>query len=170
MHDSVFPYGPDQQLAAACGIRKAFGAIEMVETQAGREHRVLLATANERDPMQRFPIRALSPGHPILRGVGDFDLAEEVWAQNLAAGSIRCRVCKWVILSRRISAFGNRFRLATLPDPVLTDNRSRSVKGRGRFPPAIRKLGREPTLLGIVVVRQILRRLPPRSTTINGAV
>ncbi len=78
VHDSVFPYGPDQRLVAACGIRKAHGAIQ--------ETRVLLATANEQDPMQRFPIRALSPGHPILRGVGDFELAEEVWAQNLAAG------------------------------------------------------------------------------------
>src|ERR1700730_1527109 len=86
VHDSVFPYGPDQQLATACGIRKAHGAIQVVETQDGTEHRVLLATANERDPMERFPIRALSPGHPILRRVGDFYLAEEVWAQNLAAG------------------------------------------------------------------------------------
>jgi hypothetical protein len=85
VHDSVFPHGPNERFAAAFGIRKAQGGVVSIEMQEGMEHRVMLAKSDERDPMQRFPIRTVPPGHPILRGVVDFDLAEEVWAQNVAA-------------------------------------------------------------------------------------
>ena len=42
-----------------------------------------------RDPLQRFPVRPSpeSAGHPILDGISDFDLAEEVWAQNVVPGA-----------------------------------------------------------------------------------
>jgi len=88
LHDTVYPYGPNHQLLEACGIRAAFDAVQVTSTQEGIAYQVLLARANPDDPMQRFPVRPLAEGagHPILEGVGEFELAEEVWAQNLASG------------------------------------------------------------------------------------
>jgi hypothetical protein len=88
IHDSVFPYSVHPGFIAECGIRAAFDAVQYVQTDDGVEGRVMLARANPDDPMQRFPVRPVpeGAGHPILRGVGEFELAEEVWAQNLAGG------------------------------------------------------------------------------------
>jgi len=88
IHDSVFPYSPHRRFVAACGIRAAFDAVQPIQTPNGVINQILLARANPDDPLQYFPVRptAEGAGHPIMEGVGEFELAEEVWAQNLAAG------------------------------------------------------------------------------------
>src|ERR1019366_5990633 len=88
VHDSVFPYGANRQFVAECGIRAAYGATQVVQRPEGLVTEVLLAVSDPRDPLQRFPLRPMAEGagHPILKGVGEFELADEVWAQNLAPG------------------------------------------------------------------------------------
>jgi hypothetical protein len=88
IHDAVFPYSPHKQFIADGGIRAAFDAVQLLQTENGVVNQIMLTRANPDDPMQRFPVRPLpeGAGHPILLGVGEFELAEEVWAQNLATG------------------------------------------------------------------------------------
>ncbi len=88
IHDTVFPYSPHRRLIADCGIRAAFDAVQPVQTPNGVVNQVLLARANPDDPVQYFPVRPMAEGagHPIMEGIGEFELAEEVWAQNLATG------------------------------------------------------------------------------------
>jgi type 1 glutamine amidotransferase len=47
-----------------------------------------LARSDPANAMTRFPIRPMpeGAGHPIIDGMREFELAEEVWAQNLAPG------------------------------------------------------------------------------------
>jgi hypothetical protein len=89
IHDTVFPYSPHQQFIADCGVRAAFDAVQVVQTENGSANQIMPARANPADPMQTFPVRPIpeAAGHPILVGVGEFELAEEVWAQNLATGA-----------------------------------------------------------------------------------
>jgi Trehalose utilisation/TIR domain len=88
IHDTVFPYSPHRRFIASCGIRYAFDAVQSFQTPDGVVNQALLALANPDDPAQRFPVRPIpeGAGHPILEGVPEFELAEEVWAQNLATG------------------------------------------------------------------------------------
>jgi Trehalose utilisation/TIR domain len=88
LHDTVFPYGYTRAFVAACGIRPAWGAIQVVAGANGPETKVIMAVGNPADPTARFPVRPIveGVGHPILDGVREFEVAEEVWAQNLAPG------------------------------------------------------------------------------------
>lgn len=88
VHDTVYPYGFGNAFVAACGIRAAYGAVVRVVAPTGVTRQVLLAVGDQADPMARFPIKPIveGVGHPILEGVREFELAEEVWAQNLAPG------------------------------------------------------------------------------------
>jgi hypothetical protein len=88
VHDSVYPYASNKAFIAACGIRPAFGAILQVATPSGLVAQVILAVGNPADPTSRFPVKTIPEGgkHPILADVQEFELAEEVWAQNLAPG------------------------------------------------------------------------------------
>jgi hypothetical protein len=88
IHDTVFPFSPNSRFIAECGIRSAFDAVEMIPTPQGVTGRALLALANPHDPRQVFPVRPIpeGTGHPILEHVTEFELADEVWAQNLATG------------------------------------------------------------------------------------
>jgi hypothetical protein len=62
--------------------------VQPFQTPNGVVNQVLLARANPDDPAQYFPVRPMAEGagHPIMEGIGEFELAEEVWAQNLATG------------------------------------------------------------------------------------
>jgi TIR domain/Trehalose utilisation len=88
VHDTVFPYWGNRQFIAACGIRQATGAMQVVVGPEGQSVQVNLARGDPMDPMACFPVvpRPESVEHPILEGIGAFELAEEVWAQNLAPG------------------------------------------------------------------------------------
>src|SRR5213593_1751375 len=82
IHDTVFPYGSQPNLIAACGIGAAHGAIQDVRLDAQRVQRtIMLASSDRQNPMERFPIRPVgeSESHPILAGIGELDLAEEAW-------------------------------------------------------------------------------------------
>ena len=88
VHDSVYPYAANRAFIAACGIRNATGAMQIV-VEPGRQFvQINLARSDPADAMTRFPVRPMPEGigHPILDGVREFELAEEVWAQNLAPG------------------------------------------------------------------------------------
>jgi len=88
VHDSVYPYAYNRAFVSACGIRNATGAMQLV-IEPGRQFvQINLARSDPADPMTRFPVKPLpeGTGHPILEGVHEFELAEEVWAQNLAPG------------------------------------------------------------------------------------
>jgi hypothetical protein len=88
IHDTVYPYSSHRRFIAGCGIRSALDAVQRVQTADGVVNQVLLARANPDDPAQCFPVRPIpeGAGHPIMAGVTEFELAEEVWAQNLATG------------------------------------------------------------------------------------
>ena len=88
VHDSVFPYAFNRAFVAACGIRPAYGATQVVVGPNGSSRQIILAVGEQSDPMSRFPVKPIVDGvaHPILNGVREFELAEEVWAQNLAPG------------------------------------------------------------------------------------
>jgi hypothetical protein len=88
IHDTIYPYAANREFIAACGIRAAFDVVQPIQTPTGILYQVLLARADPNDPVQNFPVRPMagSAGHPILEGVGEFELAEEIWAQNLATG------------------------------------------------------------------------------------
>jgi hypothetical protein len=89
IHDAVFPYWGNRQFIAACGIRQATGAIQTIVGPQGQSSvQVNLARGDPTDPMACFPVAPTPEGieHPILEGIGVFELAEEVWAQNLAPG------------------------------------------------------------------------------------
>ena len=88
VHDTVYPYAYNRGFVAACGIRPAWGAIQVSQGPNGPVTQVLLAIGNPTDPTARFPLRPIVEGvrHPILEGVREFEVAEEVWAQNLAPG------------------------------------------------------------------------------------
>jgi|ERR1022692_1034076 type 1 glutamine amidotransferase len=88
VHDTVYPYGYNKAFVAACGIRNATGAMQLV-VEPGRQFvQINLARSDPADTMTRFPVKPVpeGAGHPILDGVREFELAEEVWAQNLAPG------------------------------------------------------------------------------------
>lgn len=88
VHDSVYPYAYNKNFIAACGIRAAYGGMQLV-AEPGRSYmQVNLATANIGDPSSRFPVDPMpgGSGHPILDGIETFELAEEAWAQNIAPG------------------------------------------------------------------------------------
>jgi hypothetical protein len=89
IHDSVYPYAYNKDFIAACGIRAAYGAMQMVAELGRTFVQVNLAAPVPGDPLSRFPIDPMpaGAGHPILEGVETFELAEEVWAQNLAPGT-----------------------------------------------------------------------------------
>jgi hypothetical protein len=86
IHDTVYPYSANQKFIAACGIRRAYDAVQPIRTDLGVSYQVLLASADPNDPTQVFPVRPMveGAGHPILTGIREFEIAEEVWAQNLA--------------------------------------------------------------------------------------
>lgn len=88
IHDSVYPYGYNKSFIDACGIRAAYGAMQLVVAPEKSFFQVNLATPNQADPISRFPIDPMpaGAGHPILEGIKTFELAEEAWAQNLAPG------------------------------------------------------------------------------------
>lgn len=88
IHDSVYPYAHNKDFIAACGIRAAYGAMQMVVEPNRSFVQVNLAVPVLGDPLSRFPIDPMpaGAGHPILEGVETFELAEEAWAQNLAPG------------------------------------------------------------------------------------
>jgi hypothetical protein len=90
IHDTVFPYGSQPNLIAACGVAAAHGATQMVQVNERTVQRtILLASSDPNNPMERFPIRPAPEaiGHPILEGIEEFDLAEEAWAQNQGTGA-----------------------------------------------------------------------------------
>ena len=86
IHDTVYPYAANQKFIAACGIRRAYDVVQPIRTELGVSYQVLLASANPADPTQVLPLRPMveGAGHPILTGIREFEIAEEVWAQNLA--------------------------------------------------------------------------------------
>jgi len=89
VHDTVFPYGYNRALVGECGIRPAWGATQVLTGPNGeRIANIVLAIGNPSDPTACFPVRPVVEGigHPILDGVPEFEIAEEVWAQNLAPG------------------------------------------------------------------------------------
>lgn len=88
IHDSVYPYAHNKDFIAACGIRAAYGAMQLVVEPNRSFVQVNLAVPVPGDPLSRFPVDPMpaGAGHPILEGVETFELAEEVWAQNLAPG------------------------------------------------------------------------------------
>ncbi len=88
IHDSVYPYAYNKRFIDACGIRAAYGPMQLVVEAEKSFLRVNLATPNQADPISRFPIDPMpaGAGHPILEGIKTFELAEEAWAQNLAPG------------------------------------------------------------------------------------
>jgi len=88
VHDTVYPYAANRQFIAACGIRNATGAMQLVIEPARQFVQIILARSDPADAMTRFPVKPVAEGagHPILEGVREFELAEEVWAQNLAPG------------------------------------------------------------------------------------
>lgn len=88
IHDSVYPYAHNKDFISACGIRAAYGAMQLVVEQNRTVLQVNLAAPMEGDPLSRFPVDPMTAGagHPILDGVETFELAEEAWAQNLAPG------------------------------------------------------------------------------------
>lgn len=88
IHDSVYPYAFNRNFIAACGIRNATGAMQLVIEPDRQFMQINLARADPADPMSRFPVKPTpeGTGHPILDGISEFELAEEVWAQNLAPG------------------------------------------------------------------------------------
>jgi hypothetical protein len=88
VHDTVYPYGYRRAFVAGCGIRPAFGATQFVVGPNGPFTQILMAVGKQSDPTARFPVRPVVEGvrHPILDGVPEFEVAEEVWAQNLAPG------------------------------------------------------------------------------------
>ena len=69
-------------------MRNATGAMQLVIGPGGQSMQINLARSDPADPVTRFPVKPLpdGAGHPILEGIGPFELAEEVWAQNLAPG------------------------------------------------------------------------------------
>jgi len=90
VHDTVYPYAHNKAFVAECGIRAAYGAMELVVEPERQWVRVNLAVGNQVDPTSRFPVEPMAGGaaHPILDGIETFELSEEVWAQNLAPGVI----------------------------------------------------------------------------------
>jgi hypothetical protein len=88
IHDSVYPYAYNKRFIHACGIRAAYGAMQLVVEPENSFIQVNLAMPNHADPISRFPIDPMpaGAGHPILEGISTFELAEEAWVQNLAPG------------------------------------------------------------------------------------
>jgi hypothetical protein len=88
IHDSVYPYAANRQFIAACGTRNATGAMQLVMGPQGQFVQINLARGDPADPMARFPVIPApeAVGHPILEGIREFELAEEVWVQNLIPG------------------------------------------------------------------------------------
>lgn len=88
VHDTVYPYAYNKAFVAACGIRNATGTTQLV-IEPGRQFvQINLARSDPADTMTRFPVKPVPEGvgHPILDGMREFELAKEVWAQNLAPG------------------------------------------------------------------------------------
>jgi len=86
LHDSVFPDSCNPKIPAAAGVRFAYDAI--VQLRDGEASVMALARAEPGDPLRRFVIRPVkeNSAHPVLRDVRDFEIADEVWAQNVAPG------------------------------------------------------------------------------------
>lgn len=86
IHDSVFPGSRNQKIQEAAGVRYAYDSI--VQRADGEPPYMALALAEPGDPLRRFVIRAVKDNntHPILKDFHDFEIAEEVWAQNIAPG------------------------------------------------------------------------------------
>lgn len=125
VHDAVYPYASNRAFVAACGIRPAFGAIIQTATPSGVVAQVSLAVGNQSDPTSRFPIRPIPDGaeHPILTRVQEFELAEEVWAQNLAPG---VRLLMVAEVGDRVFA-PERFQRSPMPVAACT------TRGAGRL-------------------------------------
>jgi hypothetical protein len=85
LHDTLFPGPHNQLLLSATGVRYAFEAMTQ-ETES--RLLVQLARGNPDDPNFCFPIRVVpeSATHPIMAGVKDFEIADELWAINIAPG------------------------------------------------------------------------------------
>jgi hypothetical protein len=125
VHDAVYPYAYNKNFVAACGIRAAYGAMELV-VEPGRQYvRVNLAQGNQADPTSRFPVEPMAggAGHPILEGIETFELSEEVWAQNLAPG---VRALMMADVGDRVFA-PQRFREGPIPVAACR------VLGKGRL-------------------------------------
>jgi hypothetical protein len=88
IHDTLFPEQHNQALLSAAGVRYAFEAIT-AQNQDGRITRIFhLATGDPSNPSLRFPLRVVAENatHPIVEGVEDFEVADELWAINTAPG------------------------------------------------------------------------------------
>lgn len=85
LHDTLFPGAHNQSLLAATGVRYAFEAI----TQQNEGRLIFqLARGNPDELNFCFPIRVVPENatHPIVEEVKDFEIADEVWAINVAPG------------------------------------------------------------------------------------
>lgn len=88
VHDTLFPSAHNQSLLAVAGVRLAYDAIT-VEQRGDQYVSVFqLAVGDPADPNRRFALRVVpeQATHPIVAGIGDFELADEFWAINIAPG------------------------------------------------------------------------------------
>jgi hypothetical protein len=58
VHDAVFPYAANRQFIAACGIRNATAAMQLITKPDGTRLEIILARADPTDAMTRFPYQA----------------------------------------------------------------------------------------------------------------
>jgi Trehalose utilisation len=86
LHDTLFPSPHNQALLAATGVRYAFEAITIEKEE--RRFVYHLAAGNPDDLNLRFPLRVVQENatHPIVATIKDFEVADELWAINIAPG------------------------------------------------------------------------------------
>ena len=88
IHDTLFPEQHNQALLAAAGVRYAFEAITAQNQDGLITYVFHLANGDPSNPSLRFPLRVVAENatHPIVEGLEDFEVADELWAINTAPG------------------------------------------------------------------------------------
>lgn len=88
VHDTLFPSAYNQALLAVAGVRLAYDAITVEQHGDQLVNIFHLALGDPADPNRRFALRVVpeQATHPIVVGTGDFELADEFWAINIAPG------------------------------------------------------------------------------------
>lgn len=84
IHDSNSPISVPPELLDLMGLQLATDGFQVGE---GGRVALFLVSGDPTRPMRSFPVTPVEkqPGHPILSGIGRFDLSDECWAMNVTS-------------------------------------------------------------------------------------
>jgi len=127
IHDSVAPLFQDLEIFRLMGLQYATDAFGPAHLPSGESVISLgLALGHPSDSLRMFPVQPYSTArhHPIVRGIGRFDVGDELWAANSTSDVIPLLFAE---IGDRIPNIFDRLRRPTIVGGCRTEEHGRCV-------------------------------------------